>query len=126
MDILYVVWTLLVVLSLIFASFSFMLTFRIIIPLYFLSRMGELNGIDEDIDFQTAYVADIAKESNYPYIIDSSKLLHAWFQYKMDDITTYRSRSYTSMFTGTKSPVFPIPFMQEFDDSMEHFINTEQ
>lgn len=88
--------------------------------------MGKINGPDEGIDFQTAYVADIAKESNYPYIIDSSKLFHAWFQYKMDDITTYRSRSYTSIFTGTKSPVFPIPFMQEFDDSMEHFLNTEQ
>lgn len=91
-----------------------------------IARMGKVNGPDEGIDFQTAYVADIAKESNYPYIIDSSKLFHAWFQYKMDDITTYRSRSYTSMFTGTKSPVFPIPFMQEFDDSMEHFLNTEQ
>ena len=85
--------------------------------------MGELNGVDDEIDFQTAYVADIAKESNYGYIIDSSPFLHAWFVCKKEDITNYRSQSCTSSFSGTKSPVPRIPFMQEFDDSMQHFLS---
>jgi len=88
--------------------------------------MGELNGPHEEIDFQTAYVADVAKEANYGFIIDSSPFLHAWVKYKEDDIITYRSRSYTSAFTGTKSPVFRTPFMQAFDDSMQNFLIPEQ
>ena len=87
--------------------------------------MGELNGPHDEIDFQTAYVADVAMESKYPYNLDSSEFLHAWVRYKMDDILTYRNRSYKSKFTGTVSPVFHTPFMEEFDDSIQHFLNTE-
>ena len=87
--------------------------------------MGELNGPHDEIDFQTAYVADVAMESKYPYNLDSSEFLHAWVRYKMDDILTYRNRSYKSKFTETVSPVFHTPFMEEFDDSMQHFLNTE-
>ena len=88
--------------------------------------MGKLNGVDDQIDFQTAYVADIVKESNYGYNIDVSEMLHAWNKYKQDHIATYRNQSFTSKFTGSTSPLPRIPFMQEFDDSMQHFLSSEQ
>ncbi|XP_068740069.1 trimethylamine monooxygenase-like isoform X2 [Montipora capricornis] len=92
-----------------------------------ISRMKTLRGKDEDIDFQTNYIADLAKETNYMYNLDASAALHAWIKYKKEeDITTYRSQSHSSIFTGKKSPVPQIPFMQEFDDSLEHFLDLGQ
>ena len=88
--------------------------------------MGDLNGIDDFIDFQTAYVADIVKESDYGHDIDVSEMLHAWFKYKLEDITTYRNHSFTSKFTGNKAPLPVTPFMEEFDDSMQHFLASDQ
>ena len=94
--------------------------------LHFVFRMGELNGPDDEIDFQTAYIADITKEANYGYNLDTSQCFHVWEKYKQDDITTYRNKSHTSQFTGTKSPVFYTPFMQAFDNSMQNFLTNEK
>ena len=44
--------------------------------------MGELKGVHDAIDFQTAYVADLVKESNYSYDLDVSEMLHAWCKSK--------------------------------------------
>ena len=90
------------------------------------NRMGELNDVDDRIDFQTAYVAGLVKESNYSYDLDISEMLHAWNKTKLDNITTYRDQSFTSKHTGHKAPLSHTPFMEEFDDSMEHFLKTEQ
>ena len=89
--------------------------------------MKTLRGKHEEIDFQTNYIADLTKETNYMYNLDASAALHAWIKYKKEeDITTYRSQSHSSIFTGKKSPVPQIPFMQEFDDSLEHFLDLGQ
>ena len=86
--------------------------------------MGDLNGHDDAMDYQTAYVADLVKESNYGYDLDSAELFHTWYKNKMTDITTYRQQSHISKFTGTKSPVRDTPFIEAFDDSMENYLNT--
>ena len=91
---------------------------------YVCFRMGDLKGPDDEIDYQTAYVADLVKESKYGSDLDSSVFFHAWYKYKMADILTYRQQSYTSKFTGTKSPVRGTPFMEAFDDSMQNYLNT--
>ena len=80
------------------------------------------NGGDE-IDFQTAHLADLVKESNYNYDLDTSDMFHDWHHHKDEDITTYRDKSFTSKFTGNKSPLLRTPFMQEFDDSLQSFIS---
>ena len=92
----------------------------------FINRMGDINSVDDTIDYQTAYVAEIANESNYGHDIDVSEMLHAWNNYKQDHITTYRNQSFTSKYTGNKAPLPFTPFMEEFDDSMKHFLNSEQ
>ena len=89
--------------------------------------MKPLRGKDEQIDFQTNYIADLAKETNYMYNLDASAVWHVWTKYKREeDITTYRSQSHSSIFTGKKSPVPHIPFMKEFDDSLQHFLDLGQ
>ncbi|KAM7451107.1 hypothetical protein ABFA07_001178 [Porites harrisoni] len=87
-----------------------------------ITRMGELKGVHDAIDFQTAYVADLVKESNYSYDLDVSEMFHAWYKSKLDNITAYRDQSFTSKFTGHKASPSHTPFMEEFDDSMEHFL----
>ncbi|XP_068692248.1 trimethylamine monooxygenase-like [Montipora foliosa] len=91
-----------------------------------ITKMKQIDGPDDGIDFQTDYIADVCQESGYGYNLDASAAYHAWIKYKMEDITTYRSQSYTNIFTGKKSPVPRTPFMQEFDDSMEHFLNAAE
>jgi trimethylamine monooxygenase len=60
------------------------------------------------IDFQTDVVYDL----------DIGPILHAWARCKVEDITTYRDRPFTSKYTGTKSLVHHTPFMKAMDDSM--------
>lgn len=88
--------------------------------------MGELGGLDDAVDYQTAYIADIAKEADYGYNIDTSECFHVWLKHRQGDITTYRNQSFTSHFTGTKSTVFHTPFMEAFDHSMQNFVTPKQ
>ena len=87
--------------------------------------MRPLKDHPDHVDYQTAYsyVADLVKESNYGFNLDSSKFFYAWYKSKLAaDIMTYRDQSYTSKFTGTKSPVHHTPFMKAFDDSMQTYL----
>ncbi|KAK2565759.1 Senecionine N-oxygenase [Acropora cervicornis] len=85
-----------------------------------------LNCPDQKIAFWTDYVTDISKEAEYGYNLDASSVFYPWVKHRMADITNYRSHSFTNLFTGKKSPVTKTPFMQEFDDSVHHFVNPEQ
>ena len=84
--------------------------------------MCPLKNHHENIDYQSAYVADLVEESNYGFDLDCSELQHAWYKSKMVDVTTYRDQNYTSKFTGTKSRVHHPPFMEAFDDSMQTYL----
>lgn len=90
------------------------------------SRVRNLNCPDQKIAFWTDYVTDISKEAEYGYNLDASSVFYPWVKHRMADITNYRSHSFTNLFTGKKSPVAQTPFMQEFDDSVQHFVNPEQ
>ena len=88
--------------------------------------MKELKEFFDEVDFQSAFVADLAKDTNYGYDLDIVKLVHVLIEHKMTDVTTYRDQSYTSMFTGTKSPVHHTPFIKAFDDSMKCFLDIKE
>ena len=88
--------------------------------------MRNLNCPDEKIAFWTDYITDISKEADYGCNLDASSVFYPWLKHRMADITNYRSHSFANLFTGKKSPVAKTPFMQEFDDSMQHFVNPEQ
>jgi trimethylamine monooxygenase len=47
---------------------------------------------------------------------------HQWEHDKVESITTYRNKSFSSPCTGTASPVHHTPWWEEFDDSMATFL----
>lgn len=91
-----------------------------------IARMNELKGCDDEIDFQTDYLVDIAKEANYGYDLDTAEEFHVWEKHKRDNILTYRDQSYASKFTGSKSPIHHTTWIEALDDSKETFLNTKQ
>ena len=88
-------------------------------------RINELKDCYDDINFQTEYLVDIAKDANYGYDLDTAQQFHDWEHHKHEDILTYRDRSHTSKFTGTQSPIHHSTFMKALDDSMATFLNTK-
>ena len=89
-------------------------------------RMNELKDCHDDINFQTEYLVDIAKDANYGYDLDTAQQFHDWEHHKHEDILTYRDRSHASKFTGTQSPIHHSTFMKALDDSMATFLNTKR
>ena len=87
--------------------------------------METLKGCHDDVDFQTDFIADISKESNYGYDLNVADMTHLWLKHKEEDIITYRDRSFTSKFSGTTSPVYHTTFMEAFDDSMKSYLSTK-
>merc|ERR1712083_251371 len=67
-------------------------------------RLKTLKGCHDEIKFQTDFVLELAKDS---------------------DVLTYRDKSFTSIFTGTKSPIHHSTFMTALDDSKECFMATK-
>ena len=88
--------------------------------------MNELKGCTDEINFQTDYLVDVAKEANYGYDLDVANKFHVWEQHKQDNILTYRDQSYVSKFTGNKSPIHHTTWIKALDDSKETFLNTKQ
>ncbi|KAL9989181.1 hypothetical protein ACROYT_G003702 [Oculina patagonica] len=90
------------------------------------SKTKELKDCKDEIDFQTDFVVDIAKDANYGYDLGAREQFYAWEQHKKDNVFTYRDQSFQSLFTGTKSPIHHTPWFEAFDDSLECFLNTKQ
>jgi trimethylamine monooxygenase len=80
----------------------------------------------QQIDFQTDYCKDLAKDVVYPGI--DLDLIAAnfkeWEHHKMHDITTYRNTAYRSGVTGTMAVVHHTPWMEAMDESMICFLGS--
>ena len=83
-------------------------------------------GVDEQIDFQAAYVRDLVDRSDYPeFAIEQvAEMFKQWKRDKKAGILDYRDRSYRSTITGTLAPAHHTPWMQAMDDSLEAFLAT--
>ena len=79
----------------------------------------------EEIDFQTKFVMDLAKDCNYGHDLDVSEIFYSWEDDKDRDILTYRDISFASKFTKTQSPIHHSTFMTAMDDSMACFLATK-
>jgi trimethylamine monooxygenase len=79
---------------------------------------------EDDIDFQTAYVADLLTGSDYPSfdIALACKMFKEWKGHKKENILTYRDREFVSPVTQTKAPKHHTPWLAAMDDSMEAFL----
>jgi trimethylamine monooxygenase len=80
----------------------------------------------EAIDFQTDYVRDLLKETDYPPLdVDRvAGLFKQWEHHKADGILTYRDRSYPSVLTGNMAPRHHTAWMEALDDSLDAFLKT--
>jgi len=82
-----------------------------------------LQGCHAEIAFQTRYVQDLCRENKVPDNLDVAQMFDDWEGHKMENIVAYRDRSFTSVFTGTQSPVHHTPWIKALDDSMETFLH---
>merc|ERR1711981_884012 len=85
-------------------------------------RLRNLKDCHEAILFQTDFVQELAKQCGYGHDLDVSEIFFTWHHHKEIDILSYRDQSFSSKFTGTKSPIHHSTFMSALDDSKECFM----
>ena len=112
------------------------------------ARNKACKNYHDEIDFQTDYVQELARDcgSDYPYDLDVADMFHTWEGHKDEDILTYRDKSFASKYTGifynfvqknalikflffplgVQSPVHHTNFMYALDDSMETFMHQKK
>ena len=77
------------------------------------------------IDFQTEYTKELHSMSDYPKI--DFELIREnfkeWEHHKVEDILTYRNKSFPSPVTGSVAPVHHTKKEKAMDDSMKTFLN---
>ncbi len=88
------------------------------------AKEEQLANAEQMIDFQTEYVKDLVKHTDYPsFDWDRvAALFKEWEHHKVEGILTYRNRSYPSVLTGTLAPKLHTPWMNAMDDSLEAFL----
>lgn len=87
-------------------------------------REEALEDAYQEIDFQTDYVRDLMKYTDYPpFDLDKvAEIFKEWKHDKGDGIMTFRDRSYPSVLTGTMAPPHHTVWMKALDDSLEAFL----
>ena len=95
------------------------------LTVYLFFRNQKLKDQHEEINFQTDFVMDLAKEADYGHDLDVSEIFYSWEDDKDRDILTYRDISFASKFTKTQSPIHHSTFMTAMDDSMACFLATK-
>jgi trimethylamine monooxygenase len=77
------------------------------------------------IDFQTEYTKELHSLSDYPKIDFEliRKHFKEWEHHKVEDIMTYRNKSFSSPVTGSIGPVHHTPWEAAMDDSLKTFLN---
>eukprot|EP00121_Abeoforma_whisleri_P011758 Awhi_evm1s10854 len=87
----------------------------------------KLEGDEENIRFQAAYVEKLMAATDYPgfEIQKTIKEFLAWEHYKHEDIMTFRDKAHTSALTGKTAPKHHTPWIDALDDSMACYLQTE-
>jgi len=77
------------------------------------------------IDIQTEYTKDLYAASDYPKIDFEliRKHFKEWEHHKVEDIMTYRNKSFSSPVTGSVAPIHHTPWASAMDDSSKTFLN---
>ncbi len=88
------------------------------------AREEKLKNPHEQIDFQTDYVKDLAKDTDYPaFDLDAcARMFNAWEHDKEESILGYRNHAFPSPCTGTMAPIHHTPWFEALDDSMQSFL----
>ena len=85
----------------------------------------KLENPDQMIDFQTEYTKELHEMSDYPKIDFEliRKHFKEWEHHKVEDILTYRDKSFSSPVTGSVAPIHHTPWETAMDDSLNTFLN---
>lgn len=89
-----------------------------------LTRLGNIETVQDDVQFQADYIEDLISLTDYPEF-DLAAVVEtflAWKHAKKDDILTYRDRCYRSVMTGTEAVPHHTPWMKALDDSLETYL----
>lgn len=92
------------------------------------AREDSLGGPFDQIDFQADHIDDLLKEVDYPSFDMNLTRDHfkKWEQDKVESITGYRDRGFSSPCTGTQAPIHHTAWWEAMDDSMSTFLGTDR
>jgi trimethylamine monooxygenase len=88
------------------------------------AREAEADDAYKAIDFQAAYVKELADRTDYPDFDVASTVasFKAWKKDKQKSITGYRDKAFPSAVTGTMSPTHSVKWVEAMDDSVAAFM----
>jgi trimethylamine monooxygenase len=88
------------------------------------AREEKLANAEQMIWFQGDYTRQLIEATDYPlFDIEAvNKTFMEWEHHKVEDIMGFRNNVYTSVITGTRSPVHHTPWLQAMDDSKDAFL----
>jgi trimethylamine monooxygenase len=89
------------------------------------SMEEKLENPDQMIDFQTEYTKELHAMSDYPKIDFEliRKHFKEWEHHKVENIMTYRNKSFSSPVTGSVAPIHHTSWENAMDDSLKTFLN---
>ena len=89
------------------------------------SMEEKLENPDQMIDFQTEYTKELHEMSDYPKIDFEliRKHFKEWEHDKLNDIMTYRNKSFSSPVTASVAPIHHTKWKDAMDDSLKTFLN---
>lgn len=89
-----------------------------------LARHDQIEDGIGDVDFQSAYIKDLIRISDYPeFNVDKvGDMFKEWLKDKEENILTYRDKTYKSVVTGTEAVQHHTEWMDELDDSKERYL----
>ena len=96
-----------------------------IINHFHISQGEKLENPEQMIDFQTEYTKELHGLSDYPKIDFEliRKNIKEWEHHKVEDIMTYRNKSFSSPVTGSVAPIHHTPWASAMDDSSKAFLD---
>ena len=89
------------------------------------SMEEKLENPEQMIDFQTEYTKELHSLSDYPKIDFEliRKHFKEWEHHKVENIMTYRNKSFSSPVTGSLGPLHHTPWETAMDDSLKAFLD---
>jgi len=89
------------------------------------SMEEKLENADQMIDFQTEYTKELYTLSDYPKIDFEliRKTFKEWEHHKVENIMTYRNKSFSSPVTGSIGPKHHTAWEVAMDDSLKTFLD---
>jgi len=93
---------------------------------HWIKKNKECNGWKDEIDYQTDFLKDLMKLTDYPDhgIEKMQQHFYTWEGHKHENILTYREKCFESCITGEMGTIHHTQWFQALDDTQEEFMRT--